>query len=468
MSEVAVLVVDDERSVLKAAAEILSQGGFDVATASDGATAIELARRTPYEVAVVDLCMPGISGMETVRQLKGISPNTEIIILTGHGSMDSAIEAIREHVFEYLLKPDGIRSLLRTVQHAVERRRLVLQNRELISQLELERNGLQKEVSAARRALERRLSASPIFVGQSESVAQVRRFIAEVAPSDMTVLIRGESGTGKDVVARLIHESSGRDKTGAFVKINCPAIPETLLESELFGHEAGAFTGAKKRKPGRIELAANGSLFLDEIGEMPPGLQAKLLQFIEHRQFTRLGGGETLRVDTRIVAATNARLENMIADGRFREDLFYRLNEYSIHLPPLRERVEDILLLVRHFLRQYCEQFDRKGLAVPPEAMARFVRYSWPGNVRELQTVIKRFVFTGREDVIERALEHPSAEAPDRTTPDKLSQAEIQTLMVALTEARWNQRRAADILGIGYSALRRRIAKYDLKNRICA
>jgi DNA-binding NtrC family response regulator len=468
MTEATVLVVDNEPVAGETAAALLSQAGLDVSTARDAAAAIELARRSEYEVAVVDLSVPSPDNMDTIRHLKETSVDTEIIVLTRPGSLDPATRAIHEHIFDHLVKPADMNTLTRMVERAVERRRLRLQNRTLIHQLEMERSRLQEHVSESRCALDHRLSVSPILVGQSEAMAQVRRFIAEVAPSDMTVLIRGESGTGKDVVARLIHESSGRARTGAFVKINCPAIPETLLESELFGHESGAFTGAKKRKPGRIELAANGTMFLDEIGEMPPGLQAKLLQVIEHKQLTRLGGGETIRVDTRIVAATNAALETMIAGGRLRPDLFYRLNEYSIHLSPLRERVEDIPLLVHHFQRQYCEQFGRKDLTVSPEVLARLIRYPWPGNVRELQTVIKRFVFSGRDDVFDDALGEARTQVPDSPAPDRLSQVEIQTIMAALMQARWNQRRAAKILGIGYSALRRRIAKYDLKNRWCA
>jgi transcriptional regulator with GAF, ATPase, and Fis domain len=304
-----------------------------------------------------------------------------------------------------------------------------------------------------------------MLVGESQAIALVRQQIAEVTPTNMTVLIRGESGTGKGVVAKMIHESSARGSQGALVKINCPAIPETLLESELFGHEAGAFTDAKGRKPGRFELAHGGSVFLDEIGEIPPNIQVKLLQVIEHKEFQRIGGSSTIHVDARILAATNASLEQMIAAGQFRADLFYRLNEYCIHLPPLRERVEDIPLLVQHFLNLYGEEFGRSGLSLSSELMALLMRAPWYGNVRELESVIRRYALTGREESI-RALLCPGAgerRSGGGVERETLRQSEIQAIMSALTEARWNQRRAAATLGISYSALRRRIEKYGLK-----
>ena len=474
-----ILVVDDEPNVRQTLADILAGHGFDAKTAESGMQAVEMIRRETFECAVVDLVMPGMSGMETLVQIKEISPDVEVIILTGQPTLESTIQAVREHVFDYLTKPVLSFTLVNAVTRAVERRRLVQQNRDLVNQLQVERGKLQREFAAAKRALEQRLSESPIFIGVSEQMHQVRRFIAEVAPSDMTVLIRGESGTGKDVVSQLIHESSGREGTGAFVKINCPAIPETLLESELFGHEAGAFTGAERRKPGRFELAVGGTIFLDEIGEIPPSLQVKLLQVIEHKQFTRLGGKENINVDTRILAATNAQLEHMIARSQFRSDLFYRLNEYSIFLPPLRQRTEDIPALVKHFLHEYGERYAHPDMEVTTQTMSMLMRYPWPGNVRELKAVVKFYAFTGREDSIKESLNQagadtaavsvaavmPSTEPAPDTASTRLRETEIRTIMAALMETKWNQRQAAKILGISYSSLRRRIDKYDLKNR---
>jgi len=333
-----VLLVDDEPLVRESIAAVLERHHYRVRMCENGTQALEVIRQQPFEVAIVDLNMPGLSGMDTTHALKEVEPDLEIIILTGAATLESAIQAIQEKVFDYLFKPIEMNVICRSLNRATERRRLLLENRELLRQLEMERNGLKKQVSAAKRALERQLSGSCVFVGESPQIAEVRRFIAEVAPDDITVLVRGESGTGKDVVARLIHEASDRKITGEFHKINCPTLPETLLESELFGHEEGSFTGADRKKPGRFELADGGTAFLDEIGELTPSLQAKLLQVIEHKQFMRVGGSKTIKVDARIVAATNAPLETMIATGRFRPDLYYRLNEYSIFLPPLRER----------------------------------------------------------------------------------------------------------------------------------
>jgi transcriptional regulator with GAF, ATPase, and Fis domain len=422
---------------------------------------------------------------------------------------------MHENVFDYLRKPVDMKTLMVTVNRAVERRRLIIENRNLMRQLENERDGLRRQVEAAKRAIEQRFEASRSLVGRSEIIRQVRHFMAEVAPSDMTVLVLGESGTGKDVVARLIHEASGRDPN-AFVKINCPAIPETLLESELFGHEPGAFTGAERRKPGRFELASKGTIFLDEIGDLPLSLQAKLLQVIEQKQFTRLGGSQTIHVDVRIIAATNASLTDMIRLGRFRADLFYRLNEYAIEIPPLRQRVEDIPLLVQHFLLMYSKKYNHPDLSISDEIMSLLLDYAWPGNIRELETVIRRFALDGSDGTIRKALRapespplgpapqpspfnfqfatppyippgrsasisngelertefqpptnhYPGATAPGRpkTASELIRETEIRTILSALNQAHWNQRKAAIILGMSYSSLRRRIDKYGLKD----
>jgi DNA-binding NtrC family response regulator len=463
MASPRVLVVDDDPTIREMIAGMLRTVDLHVTPAPDGAAALEQARETEFDVAIVDLSMPGLSGMNTLRRLKEIRPDLEAVILTGHPSVESSLEAIHEHVFDYLCKPVSLSVLARTVLRAVERRSLIMQNRALLRQLEEERNGLRERALAAERALEQQLEAYGHFVGDSEAIARVRRQVADVAPTDMNVLLRGESGTGKDVVAHMISDLSARK--GGLVKINCPAIPETLLESELFGHEPGAFTGAERRKPGRFELAVSGTVLLDEIGEIPLALQSKLLQVIEQKEFTRLGGRETIRVDVRIVAATNAPLESMIAAGNFRSDLFYRLNEYSITLPSLRDRIEDIPLLVRHFSEKYGEVYDHKDLSVSPATMARLMRYRWPGNVRELEVLMRRFALTGEEESILVGLEpdRPVASAPGGG--NTLQEAEAHTILIALTKCRWNQRQAAKELGISYSSLRRRIAKYDLKSR---
>jgi DNA-binding NtrC family response regulator len=447
-----VLIVDDEPDVREIVAAGLSFAGFAVFAAPNGRVAIELARQNEFHVAIVDLSMPGLSGMDTARRLRELTPDTEIIICTGRPSLETAIESIRENVFDYILKPVTSAELRRAVQSAIERYRS-----------KRSRDQEARFPAGAPGAASQQTPPS-VLVGETQSMAQVRRLIGEVAPSDMTVLIRGETGTGKDLVAHLIHRSSRHAANGSFVKVNCPAIPETLLESELFGHEMGAFTGAQRRKPGRFELAGQGTVFLDEIGAIPISAQAKLLQAIETRQFTRLGGAETICVDARFVAATNEPLEQFIESGEFRPDLFYRLNEFCIHLPPLRHRPQDIPLLVRHFLCKHGPQGDAEPLQISPPTMSLLLSYSWPGNVRELETVVKRFTLTRSETSIQDAV-CPTSERQAASFPGngKMRETEIQTILSALESAKWNQRRASEILGISYSALRRRMAKYDIK-----
>ena len=458
MSTNHILVIDDEQGIREVVADWLERAGLQVSTVPSGSAALERVVRESFSVALVDLNMPVMSGMETMRRMKDVDADLEVIILTAFATVETSIEAMHEHVFDYLCKPIDMKVLTRTVQRAVERRQLVLDNRRLLHQLENERSSLKQQVAV----LERGLAASCELLGESVAIGRVRHAISEVAPSDMTVLIRGESGTGKDVVARLLHEASGRN--GTFVKINCPAVPESLLESELFGHEAGAFTGANRRKPGRFELAGDGTVFLDEIGSIPSTVQAKLLQVVEHRQFTRVGGGETIQVKARLVVATNAPLERMIEEGDYRLDLFYRLNEYVIEMPALRQRSEDIPLLVQHFLREASAQDGGKQPPVPPEMMARLVRHHWPGNVRELKAVVARYALTGREQSIEGARGQKNAASPHASAHESLRETEMRTILAALVESRWNQRKAAKLLDLSYSALRRRIAKYDLKN----
>lgn len=458
MSTNHILVIDDEQGIREVFANCLERAGLQVSTMSTGSAALELVVRESFSVALVDLKMPGMSGMETMRRIKDLDADVEVIILTGHATVETSIEAMHEHVFDYLCKPIDMKVLTRTVQRAIERRQLVLDNRRLLHQLENERSSLKQQVAV----LECGLSASCALLGESVAIEQIRHAISEVAPSDMTVLIRGESGTGKDVVARLLHETSGRE--GTFVKINCPAIPEALLESELFGHEAGAFTGANRRKPGRFELAGDGTVFLDEIGSIPSTVQAKLLQVVEHRQFTRVGGGKTIQMKARLVVATNAPLERMIEEGDYRLDLFYRLNEYAIEMPALRQRSEDIPLLVQHFLREASDRDGGGHPLVSPEMMSRLVRHQWPGNIRELKTVVARYALTGREESIEGALGHMEAASRHTSAHESLRETERRTILAALVESRWNQRKAAKLLALSYSALRRRIEKYDLKN----
>ena len=474
IAEARVLIVDDDPTILDVLSDYLASINMESVTAEDGQAALQLATEQDFDVAIVDLGLPGISGLETIRRFKHIRPETEIIIFTGNASLESSLEAIREQVFAYLCKPTGLHEIQLVVSNAAERRKLLRENKMLIEQLERERSALKKQVKSAQRALEHQISSAPEFVGESAAIHRVRQMIAEVAPTDMTVLIRGESGTGKDVVARMIHLHSGSGEA-SFVKINCPAVPESLMESELFGHERGAFTGSDRKKPGRFELAENGTIFLDEIGEIPMSMQVKLLQAIEHKEFTRLGGDRTIKVNTRIQAATNAPLELQLEEGKFRSDLYFRLNEYSITVPPLRERAEDIPLLVRYFIQKYGEKYDRLDLALSSSTFSLMMNYSWPGNVRELETLMRRFALTGREEILRQEMENLAAELPQPTRnigmkpsfvyqpTTNLKTNEVQTIMAALMETHWNQYQAAKKLGISYSTLRRRIQKYNLK-----
>ena len=457
-----ILVVDHDGAWTNWLAMGLHRAGLAVDTATNGQAAIELARRTEYGVTLMDWSLPGLSGMETVRRIKEFAPETKFIIVTSQPTQESLVEAIHEHLFDYLCKPVDLKTVRRSIQRALDEPQGSAPPSTMPSVQACAGRSLAWTPKGAEDAGRRALDC-PMLVGESETIQQVRQQIMEVTPTGMTVLIRGESGTGKGVVARMIHELSGRGAKGVLVTINCPAIPETLLESELFGHESGAFTGAEGRKPGRFELAHGGTIFLDEIGEIPPQIQVKLLQVIERKELQRIGGSHALRVDARILAATNASLEQMIGAGRFRADLFYRLNEYSIHLPPLRRRVEDIPLLVQHFLELYGREFSHEDLAISPEVMSLLLRFPWLGNVRELESVIRRFALTGREDSIRTLLKFASPDKPVVVGRETLRQNEIQTLMTALVESRWNQRRAASRLGISYSALRRRIEKYGLK-----
>jgi DNA-binding NtrC family response regulator len=472
-----VLIVDDDPAVCSAVSALLRKRGFVPTAVESGTHAIEKAESFEYAVALVDLHMPGLSGMETIQRIKNIRPDTKVLIVTGNPSLETTLAAIDEHIFAYLVKPVDAAILGGSVQRAAEQYLLVKRNKDLVRQLENERNALKERVLADRKALERQIAVSSEFVGESAAMMLVRRQIAEVSLSNMTVLIRGESGTGKEVVARLIMKLAGYQGEDNNVKINCAAIPETLLESELFGHEAGAFTGAGKRKPGLFELAPSGCIFLDEIGEVPVSLQAKLLQVIEHKQFTRLGDTKTIRVNSRILAATNVPIERLIQEGKFRADLFYRLNEYSIMLPPLRERVEDIPSLVYHFIRKHGNESQRAaGLSISPDTMSRLMLYPWPGNVRQLETAVRRFCLTSKEEsflslmgqeVPEYARREAAAPATEGAAPTNdvpmLRASEVDSIRQALTLTGWNRREAAKVLGISYSTLRRKIDAYDIR-----
>jgi DNA-binding NtrC family response regulator len=376
-----ILIIDDERVMLRAWERILTGENYQVETCDNGVEGLARAQQEAFDVVLLDIMMPNISGMDVLRELKAKVPELEIIMMTAYATIDTAVAAIKLGAYDYLVKPfENIDSVVNVVRRAVERRRLIDRNRQLESELEV-RDRFEG------------------MVGSSLKMRDVFKLVEGVAYSSASVLIQGESGTGKELVAKAIHYRSPR-KDRAFVVINCSALTETLLESELFGHVKGAFTGAIANKKGLFELADGGTIFLDEIGEIPPATQVKLLRVLQEGEVKRVGSNETVRVDVRVVAATNSDLQEGMKRGTFREDLFYRLNVISIQLPPLRERREDIPLLAYHFLRKYSERMGKKIERIAPEALALLQAYRWAGNVRELENVIERAVVLQHGDTV--------------------------------------------------------------------
>jgi nitrogen regulation protein NR(I) len=364
-----VLIVDDEVNIRRVLAAMLKREGYEVTTAADGEQALGVLLRTPVHVVVTDLVMPRLGGMELLRRVTADFPDVPVILITAHGSVDSAVAALKAGAFDYVTKPFEQEELKKVIAKAARAH-------------DLERQNVHANFTDGDR---------PPLVGQSASMRAIYDMVARVADSPSTVLITGESGTGKELIAKALHRgSSRRDKP--LIKVNCAAIPKDLVESELFGYERGAFTGAVGSKPGRFELADGGTLFLDEIGEVPVEMQVKLLRALQESEFERVGGVKTLRVDVRLIAATNRDLKALIADGRFREDLYYRLAVVPIALPPLRERREDVPLLVQHFIEKYDQRLGKKVQGIEEEALQILLGYGWPGNIRELENLMERSV----------------------------------------------------------------------------
>ncbi|ACG73199.1 two component, sigma54 specific, transcriptional regulator, Fis family [Anaeromyxobacter sp. K] len=364
-----VLIVDDEVNIRRVLAAMLKREGYEVTTAADGEQALGVLHRTPVHVVVTDLVMPRVGGMELLRRVSQDFPDVPVILITAHGSVDSAVAALKAGAFDYITKPFEQEELKKVIAKAARAH-------------DLERQNLHAMLNDG---------DGPPLIGQSPPMRAIYDMVARVADSPSTVLITGESGTGKELIAKALHRgSSRRDKP--LIKVNCAAIPKDLVESELFGYERGAFTGAVGSKPGRFELADGGTLFLDEIGEVPVEMQVKLLRAIQESEFERVGGIKTLQVDVRLIAATNRDLKQLIADGRFREDLYYRLAVVPIALPPLRDRREDVPLLVRYFIEKYDQRLGKKVEGIEDEALELLANYSWPGNIRELENLMERSV----------------------------------------------------------------------------
>lgn len=441
------LIVDDDEVLRQTMSKRFQRAGMTVLAAADAEEALSKTVHNRCDVALLDLHMPGMNGIELLGKLKERQPELEAIMLTAHSSIDTAIQAMKQGAYDYLSKPFQFPELEIHLQKAFEKVKLARRERQWVEQLAFE-------------------SARYRLVGSSRAMQKVTQLIQKVAPSDATVLVRGPSGTGKELVARAIHNNSPR-RERPMVTINCAALQETLLESELFGHEKGAFTGAQQAKPGLVEVAEGGTLFIDEIGEMATGLQAKLLRVLEDGHFRRVGGTQELHADVRVVAATNRSLEDEIKQGRFREDLFYRLNVVAIELPPLRERRPDIAELIEHFLTT--RQVGPTRIRVSPEAHEALVNYAWPGNVRELANVLERAQILAQDFIItpDDLPESITEVAPEmeRTggNPDHLREVERKHVHEILKREKGNKVHAAKVLGISRRALYRLIAKYRLE-----
>ncbi len=445
-----ILVVDNEHSVRLTLAMLLKGQGHQVLEAADGRTAIEKLREEPVSLVITDLKMPEVSGLDVLREVKALRPETEVILLTGHGTIESAVEAMRLGAFDYVTKPFESSELLHRVQNA-------LNHHHLVNEVRLLRQQIREQRGFGR------------LVGRSPQVQRVIELISRVAGTDTTILIEGESGTGKELVARAIHAESPRADR-PFVALNCGALPESLLESELFGHVRGAFTGATATKKGLFEEADRGTLFLDEIGDTSPAIQIKLLRVLQEREIRRVGSNTPIKIDVRILAATHRSLEELVKEGCFREDLLYRLNVVTIPVPPLRERREDIPLLAAHFLAASAKRLGKPVPTLSQEAISLLLEYAWPGNVRQLENAIERAVLLAAKDTI-----FPGDFPPSllRTTPlgepgvpparlSRLDEVEKQHILSILDELGWNQVRAAEVLGIGRNTLWRKLKEYGI------
>jgi two-component system response regulator PilR (NtrC family) len=449
-----VLVVDDEHSMQEFLEIFLRSEGFGAATAGDLESAMLQLESDDFDVVITDIQMPGGTGLDLLRKVQEVSPETVVIVMTAYASTETAISAMKEGAYDYITKPFKVDEIRAVIEKALEKKLLSTENRRLKSEL-------------------RTRKKSRTLIGTSPAMQQVLEFVSQVADTKANVLISGESGTGKEVVARAIHEEGDR-KDKPFVAVNCGAIPENLLESELFGHVKGAFTGAVRNKPGLFEVAEAGTIFLDEIAELSLALQVKLLRVIQERTFRRVGGTSDIGFAARIVTASNRRLEVEVADGRFRQDLYYRLNVIEILLPPLRDRRDDIPLLVQHFVEKYERELEKPVAGLTDAAIARLMQYSYPGNVRELENVIERAVALCRDDKIDVSLLPPTllsgarALRPSRIPPEGvkldelLNDYERSLLLEALEQAGGVKKRAALRLGISFRSFRYRLEKLGL------
>lgn len=459
-----ILVVDDEWIVCESCQRILEEEGLEVETASSGAEAFAKMKETPFDIVITDLKMPGIDGMEVLRTLRKDYPDTIVIMITGFSTVETAVEAMKLGAFDYIPKPFTPDEVSIVVKKAIEQKNLLLENVYLRQELQ-EKYGFHN------------------IVGKNKKMQEIYRIIAKVAPTDSTVLINGQSGTGKELIARAIHfNSARRDKQ--FVTVDCAVLSENLLESELFGHVRGSFTGAVTTKPGLFEVADGGTVFLDEISNISPAIQAKLLRILQEREFTPVGGTKAKKVDIRLIAATNKDLEKMIKEGTFREDLYYRLNIVPIYLPPLKERQEDIPALAIHFLKKYSDEMGKAIKGFTPEAMEKLMKYPWPGNVRELENVIERtvvmmdeemvrvehLILPGQEERAEVINQVPATSEELKEVKKQLREKAVEDIekafvIKALERNRWNVTKAAEEVGMLRPNFQALMRKYGLRVR---
>ena len=469
-----ILIVDDDKSIRYSLKRMFEEK-YSVFTAQNGEEALNRVRENPPDLTIMDIRMPGRSGIEILKEIKSIDPKSLVIIMTAYGTTETAIEAMKYGAFDYILKPFPIAQMKELVEKALSLRKMMKE--EVTYPTTSDQEGVEERI-----------------VGSSSKMQEIYKMIGQVAPSDVTVLLTGESGTGKELIARAIYHHSLRSNQ-PFLPVNCAAIPDTLLESELFGHEKGAFTGATSRRIGKLEQCQGGTIFLDEIGDMSLSTQAKLLRVLQERSFERLGGMENIRVDIRFIVATNKDLEEAISNGRFREDLYYRLNVVSINIPPLRERKEDIPELVSYFLKKFNRELKKGTVGITPEAMEKITSYGWPGNVRQLENVLKRAMVLCQgewiledqllfekgwekreaeeelskkniEGLLDTLFEELSNSPSTLQDLDMISTLEKGMILRALQKTKGNQVQAALLLGINRSTLRGKMDRYHIKKDV--
>ncbi len=444
------LIVDDEVHIRTTLSKMLTRRGYDVTSAANAAEALELAGKRHFHLLITDLKMPDGDGITLLRRMRSLAPEMEAIVMTAYGTIETAVEAIREGAYDYVTKPFEPEHLALLIEKALQRQSLVAENVRL-------------------RRVVRSKDEFGQLIGKSPAMAEVYRLIDMVSAAPATVLLQGESGVGKEVIARTIHQRS-QQCHGPLISLNCGAVPESLLESELFGYEKGAFTGADSARPGKIELAHGGTLFLDEVSEMEPRTQIEFLRVLDRREFRRLGGSRLVRVDIRVIAATNKRLEDEVAAGRFRKDLFYRLNVVPINVPPLRERKEDIAALARSFLNEFSVTYQKPRMRLSRAALEDLLAHDWPGNVRELRNLMERLTVTLNDTIIEPGDLPPEYRRAEQARPtveiplgSRLEDVEALLIRRTLAEITPHREKAARILGISPRALHYKLNRYGLR-----